>query len=122
MILYDARVPASLIEFGIQIPIRDSRSTKTLQALLDNPKLKSLQRDRHHGRIVEVLAREDLLRVDSADYVERLYSANLEKEIVTTFELIDAEGKYYRYIPETATRPLTDLFDILRYSGDGMLS
>ncbi len=119
MILYDPRIPASLIEFGIQIPVRDSRATKTLQALLDDPKLKSLQRDWHQDRIVEVLAREDLLRVHSADYVERLYSASLEKEIVSTFELIDAEGKYYRYTPETATRPLTDLFERLLIKAAG---
>ncbi len=119
MILYDPRIPTSLIEFGIQIPVRDSRSTKTLQALLNDPKLKSLQRDWHQDRIVEVLAREDLLRVHSADYVERLYSATLEKEIVSTFELIDAEGKYYRYTPETATRPLIDLFQRLLIKAAG---
>lgn len=113
MILYDPRIPTNLIEFGIQIPVRDSRSTKTLQAILDDPKLRSLQRDWHQDQIVEVLAREDLLRVHSADYVERLYSTTLEKEIVSTFELVDAEGKYYRYTPETATRPLIDLFERL---------
>ena len=113
MILYDPHIPASLIEFGIQIPIRDSRSIKTFQALLDDPKLKAQQKHWHQDRIVEVLTREDLLRVHSAEYVQRLYSAALEQEIISTFELIDAEGKYYRYTPETATRPLTDLFERL---------
>jgi acetoin utilization deacetylase AcuC-like enzyme len=111
MILYDPRIPASLIEFGIQIPIRDSRTIKTFQALLDDPKLKSLHKYWHQDRIVEMLTREDLLRVHSAGYVERLFSAVLEQEIISTFELIDAKGKYYRYAPETATRPLTDLFE-----------
>ncbi|MBU1566153.1 MAG: histone deacetylase [Proteobacteria bacterium] len=111
MILYDPRIPASLIEFGIQIPVRDSRSIKTLQALLDDDKLKSLQKHWHIDRIVETLTREDLLRVHSAEFVDRLYSTALEQEIISTFELIDAEGKYYRYAPETATRPLTDLFE-----------
>lgn len=110
MILYDPHIPASLIEFGIRIPIRDSRTVKTFQALLDDPKLKSLHKHWHRDRIVEMLTREDLLRVHSAGYVGRLYSAALEQEIIATFELIDAEGKYYRYAPETATRPLTDLF------------
>lgn len=111
MILYDPRIPASLIEFGIQIPLRDSRSTRTLQALLDDRKLKPLQRHWHQDRIVETITREDLLRVHSAGYVKRLYSAALEQELIATFELIDAAGKYYRYTPETATRPLTDLFE-----------
>ncbi|EKD33617.1 MAG: histone deacetylase superfamily, partial [uncultured bacterium] len=111
MILYDPRIPASLIEFGIQIPIRESRTVKTFQALLDDPKLKSLHKHWHKDRIVEMLTRDDLLRVHSAGYVERLFSAVLEQEIISTFELIDAKGKYYRYAPETATRPLTDLFE-----------
>ena len=34
----------------------------------------------------------------------------LEKEIITTYELIDAQGRYFRYVPETATRPLGELF------------
>lgn len=119
MILYDPRIPASLTEFGIQIPLRDSRTIKTFEALQDDPKLKSLQKHWHRDRIVETLTREDLLRVHSAGYVERLYSAALEQEIIATFELIDAEGKYYRYAPETATRPLTDLFDRLLLKSAG---
>lgn len=110
MILYDPHIPVSLLEFGIQIPVRNSRAVNTFQALLDNPKLQSLQKHWYHDRIVEILSREDLLRAHSADYVNRLYSDALEQEIISTFELIDAHGKYYRYAPDTATRPLTDLF------------
>lgn len=110
MILYDKSIPVSIEEFGIQIPIRDSRSRKTLQALLDDPLLASLSKQWHCGTINETLLREDLLRVHSAEYVERLYSDTLEQEIISTFELIDDEGKYHRYAPENATRPLTELF------------
>ncbi|WP_136807058.1 histone deacetylase [Desulfosediminicola flagellatus] len=119
MILYDPSIPASITEFGIQIPIRDSRAINTFQALLDDPKLKSLQKHWHQDRINLTLTRDDLLRVHSAGYVERLYSAALEQEIISTFELIDAEGKYYRYTPETATRPLTELFDRLLIKAAG---
>lgn len=110
MILYDPSIPASLTEFGILIPIRNSRALNTFQALLADPELKFRQKDWHWNRIVETLTRDDVLRVHSAGYVERLYKAGLEREIIATFELIDAEGKYYRYAPETATRPLSDLF------------
>lgn len=119
MILYDQTIPASITEFGIQIPIRDSRAINTFQALLDDPKLQSLKEQWHQDRINETLTKDDLLRVHSAGYVERLYSAALEQEIISTFELIDAEGKYYRYTPETATRPLTDLFDRLLIKAAG---
>jgi len=110
MILYDAGIAASLVEFGIQIPLKNSRSTRTFQALLEDPILKSRQKTWHRERIEERLNREDLLRVHSADYVERLFSPALEQEIISTFELVDKEGNYHRYAPETATRPLTDLF------------
>lgn len=111
MILYDQRIPASLIEFGIQIPVKDSRSVKTLQALLADPMLKARQSEWHQDRIIETLSRDDLLQVHAVNYVNRLYSNALEQEIMSTFELIDDQGQYNRYTPATATRPLTDLFE-----------
>ena len=110
MILYDPHIPASLIEFGIQIPIRDSRATKTLASLQEDVRLGPLQNLWHQDRIAETLSRQDLERTHSAAYVQRLYSPKLEEEIISTYELIDAQGRYYRYAPETATRPLSDLF------------
>ena len=67
----------------------------------------------HIDRVNETITRNDLLRVHSADYVNRLYSDQLEKEIIRTFELIDKNGRYYRYNPENARYPLTRLFDRL---------
>jgi len=46
MILYDPHIPASLAEFGIQIPIRDSRSIRTFQALLKLTLAQMFERDR----------------------------------------------------------------------------
>lgn len=119
MILYDQHIPASLTEFGIQIPIRDSRALRTFGSLLAEPTLKSLYPRWHCDRIAERLSREDLLRVHSAGYVERLFSAKLEQEIISTFELIDDRGNYHRYAPETATRPLAELFDRLLLKAAG---
>jgi acetoin utilization deacetylase AcuC-like enzyme len=111
MILYDPHIPVSLMEFGIQIPVRDSRTIRTLAALQNDPHLGPLQYLWHRDRIVETLDRQDLLRVHSPDYVDRLYSPQLEEVITAAYELIDAEGRYHRYTPETATRPLADLFE-----------
>ncbi|MDR3630327.1 MAG: histone deacetylase [Desulfocapsaceae bacterium] len=111
MILYDPHIPVSLMEFGILIPMRDSRATRTLTALQEDPLLGPLQKRWHQDRIVERLSSEDLLRVHGADYVDRLHSPRLEDEIIATYELIDASGRYHRYAPETAVRPLADLFD-----------
>lgn len=109
MILYDPHIPVSLIEFGIQIPIRDSRATSTWQALIDDPDLEPARSGWHQDKVVETLDQQDLLRVHSQDYVRRLYSDDLEKEIVATYELVDSEGRYHRYAPDLATRPLCGL-------------
>ena len=114
MILYDPTIPASLLEFGILIPIRDSRATKTFEALCSDPHLRPHRNLWHSNRITEPLNKEDLLRVHSSDYVARLYSDRLRDEIISTFELIDANGQYYRYAPEQASRPLEDLFARIR--------
>jgi acetoin utilization deacetylase AcuC-like enzyme len=119
MILYDPHIPASLTEFGIQIPIRDSRAVKTLAALCADPRLATSQSRWHQDRIVETLSREDLLRVHSEAYVHRLYSDKLEEEIIRTYELIDPDGTYYRYAPDLATRPLAGLFDRIRTKAAG---
>lgn len=111
MILYDPNIPASLYEFGIQIPIHDSRATHTLEVLRRDPHLGPDPNRWHTDKITETLNREDLLRVHSPEYVRRLYSDKLEETILATYELIDPGGNYYRYAPEQATRPLTDLFE-----------
>lgn len=110
MILYNPKVPASLFEFGIQIPIHDSRTAKTFEALRQRPELDAIIRQWHRNRIDARLTPQDLRRVHTPDYVAALYSDRLEEIITTTYELIDDQGNYHRYDPATAKRPLTDLF------------
>jgi acetoin utilization deacetylase AcuC-like enzyme len=110
MILYDPHIPVSLTEFGIQIPVRDSRAVNTLATLRGDPRLRAVQNRWHRDRIVESLDREDLERVHSGGYVQRLHSDDLEREIVRTYELIDVDGNYHRYAPDLARHPLTDLY------------
>jgi acetoin utilization deacetylase AcuC-like enzyme len=110
MILYDPSLTVSLTPYGILIPVHDSRATKTIAALYEHPRLGPLADCWHHKKVDEVLSRQDLLRVHAPAYVERLYGDTLERELLSTYELIDAEGRYHRYAPEQAERPLTDLF------------
>jgi len=121
MILYDPTIPAGLLEFGILIPIRDSRATKTFEALCSDPHVGPHRDLWHRDRISETLSKEDLLRVHSAEYVARLYSDQLKDEIISTFELIDSEGRYYRYAPEQASRPLEELFERIRIKVAGSI-
>jgi acetoin utilization deacetylase AcuC-like enzyme len=100
-----------VLEFGIEIPVMDSRASETFARLSSHPVLGPRAGLWHIDRIREQVTREDLLRVHSADYVGRLFSAHLEAEIIRTFELIDAEGRYHRYNPAKASQLLTALFD-----------
>lgn len=111
MILYDTTDRMGFFEFGIQIPILDSKVTRTFETLLQDPELGPRVKDWHFARIDGNLVKEDLRRVHSHRYVDRLFSAALEQEIVRTYELIDDQGRYYRYNPEEATLPLPRLFD-----------
>ena len=111
MILYDPTLPASLEAFGIQIPISNSRTTRAYEALRRHPVLTQQLDQLHHKHITEKLGREDLLRVHAKKYVDQLYSDQLVQAITSTYELLDADGRYHRYAPEQATLPLSGLFE-----------
>jgi acetoin utilization deacetylase AcuC-like enzyme len=99
------------MEFGIEIPVLYSRVLNTFEYLKSHEILGPKIDQWHIRKIEETICRNDLLRVHSEDYVERLFSDGLENEIVNTFELVDAAGNYYRYNPDRATLPLTQLFN-----------
>jgi len=110
MILFDDSHKTSLIEFGIKIPVLYSRVLNTFEFLKSHEILGPKRDQWHINKIDETISRDDLLRVHSGEYIEKLFSAGLENEIINTFELIDEAGNYYRYNPDSATLPLTQLF------------
>jgi len=111
VILYDPRQPHSLLEFGIEIPVMDSRASETFARLSSHPQLGRRRGSWHFDTIQERITREDLLRVHSVDYVDRLFSDGLEAEITRTYELIGPNGNYHRFNPAGARLPLTALFE-----------
>jgi len=111
MILYDPDHPMSVMEFGILIPIRNSKASRTFENLKNHPALGPRMDRWWVRRHANQLARTDLERVHSAEYVDRLFSDELENEIIRTFELIDDRGRYHRYDPSQAQLPLTVLFE-----------
>jgi acetoin utilization deacetylase AcuC-like enzyme len=121
MILYDPRHLHSLMDFGIEIPVQDSRASETFARLSSHPQLAATRAAWHIHALQGPVDRADLLRVHSADYVGRLFSAGLEAEIIRAFELIDADGNYHRYQPARATRPLAELFDRILVRAGGTL-
>ena len=114
MILYDPTDRMGFFEFGIQIPIFDSKASRAFETLAQDPELGPCVKEWHIARVAETLTRDDLQRVHSQSYVDRLFSAALEKEIVRTYELIDDQGRFHRYDPAAATQPLAHLFDRIR--------
>lgn len=121
MILYDAGITVSMVPFGILIPVRDSRATRTFEALAAHPSLAASITRWHCDTVNERLSREDLTRAHARAYVERLYSEALLDEIIATYELIDAHGRYHRYAPDQARQPLADLFDRILVKAAGTL-
>jgi acetoin utilization deacetylase AcuC-like enzyme len=110
MILYDPDLKHSLAEFGIDIPVMDSRAAETFARLCSHPRIGPQAAAWHISRITEEIDRADLLRAHGADYVDRLFSNRLESEIIRTYELIDERGNPHRYRPQEARIALTELF------------
>ena len=121
MILYDPTLPVSLEEFGIQIPIHDSRTTRTFEALQNHPRIGQQLHHLHHKQIIEQLDRSDLLRVHAKDYVGRLYSDRLVETITKTYELLNEDGSFNRYDPAQENQPLSDLFNRILTKAAGTL-
>ena len=111
MIIYDPDFKSSLLEFGIEIPVDDSRAARTYELLTMNPGLGKNRNHWHIANVCEPVTKEDMLRAHSVQYVERLFSEELEDEIARTYELIDENGQYHRYNPAKAELPLRNLFN-----------
>ncbi len=110
MVIYDHKTRVSLFEFGIEIPVYDSRTGKTFEMLTRHPILGAQINRWHVAKSKEKITKSDLMRAHSKEYINKLYSSNLDNEIIKTFELVDNRGRYYRYHPEKATLPLKELF------------
>ena len=121
MILYDSNMEFRLTDFGIDIPIFDSRARKAFHHLTDHPVLGPMRDlwDRSPGN--DTLDNVDLARVHDPDYVERLHSEGLEAELIRTYELVDENGDYYRYDPDQAKFPLATLMDRILTRASGTL-
>jgi acetoin utilization deacetylase AcuC-like enzyme len=109
MIVTDPRLHFQYTDYGILIPIRTSKITKVLAHLDGLASLKGKVWKVEH--VTETVGRDAFARVHDAAYLDRLYGPGLEQEVLSTFELVDAEGNHHRYAPETAAKPLTRFFE-----------
>lgn len=111
MFLYDNKLRLDLLEFGIEIPIKYEKVEKTIEYIKKHPLVGEKFNRLFKDEITSIITKDDLLRVHSREYVERLYSANVDKEVIKSYELIDNNGRYNRFNPKKATRPLVEMFD-----------
>lgn len=118
-ILFDREHPLGLQDFGIAIPVRDSRALRAFEAILQNAWLASRRAAWHVPAVTETLSPQDLARVHSPEYVARLFSDAVAEELIRTYELIDEHGAYHRYAPSQARLPLAQLFGRILHRAAG---
>lgn len=111
MILHRPGHRAPLSDYGIEIPAAPDRISKILAALKKDPLLGPIEKQWLLGDDGGALTREDLERVHSAEYVEKLFTDAVEQVLIDVYELVDANGNYHRYNPANAKRPLKEMFD-----------
>jgi acetoin utilization deacetylase AcuC-like enzyme len=113
MILYDPDPRPPMTHYGIAIPIAPDATERALETLRGEPRIAPLLEAALTPRGDAQVGREDLERVHSAEYVSRLYSHRLRRELERTYELVESDGSYHRYDPDRAERPLEELFDFV---------
>jgi acetoin utilization deacetylase AcuC-like enzyme len=111
MILYRPRRGYPVSEFGIDIPSSPNKAAKLLEVVRNHDVLGPLEKKWLIGDDNVEITKEDILRTHSPEYVEKLFSDQVEEVLIQVFELIDSEGNYHRYDPSKAKRPLSQLFD-----------
>lgn len=97
-------------DYGLEIPLLSSRPNQILGEIRNHEEY----RVNWEEKIVKIepllIDKKLLLRVHDSGYVEKLLSeANAENEVIKAYELRDGNGHWYRYHPENATSPLSDL-------------
>ena len=113
MVLHQPKRDLNLREYGILIPVAPDRVSRILAALEEDKRIGPF-RDRWLRACDPAsspITREDLERVHAKEYIDRIYSPEVEQVLLQVFELVDEEGNYHRYDPSIATKPLSEHFD-----------
>ena len=106
MVLFDRRALLDFPRYGIGIPALDSRKMLTLDALESHPKLKKRTSDWLIDSFGETTALKDILRVNDRDYAEGFFDSRAADRLKGGFELVNPDGSFNRWDPESAQEPL----------------
>ena len=109
-IIYHPDLTNCFSDYGIMVPIEYERSQKCFHNLKsDFSQLRELDLS-----YLPLLTKEDYLRVHNKDFMDRFFDKSLiEFELLKSYELIDKQGNYHRYSPQTAKRPLAKMRDTI---------
>ncbi|MDR0377106.1 MAG: hypothetical protein LBH70_04855 [Spirochaetaceae bacterium] len=125
MLLYDKKLETNMGQYGIRLPMSPARTGKILRYLEERraglPAASLDAAAAALGLDSPLLTRSDLELVHQKEYITRLYDdpKGLEKELLTTYELINPDGTYNRYEPDAAEAPLEGLFKTILYRTSG---
>ncbi|MDC7220294.1 MAG: histone deacetylase [Spirochaetales bacterium] len=111
MVLFNENNRIAFPRYGIQIPSLPTRAIKTVEALKAHPLLGPRSAEWLIEKIPNTIGKEDLLRAHTTEYISDLYSDKLEERLLAAYELIDEEGNFNRYDPDSAEAPLVDLLE-----------
>jgi len=109
MILYNPSMALKMADFGISVPIKPDKHKMVYDALKagvlrDTPDALWLRGPEFFAEIT----RDDLLRVHSPGYVERLFTpGDVDKEVIAAYELATTNDDV-SWDPSKLTRPLKD--------------
>lgn len=110
MIIYRDEQPPLLSDYGIEVPMLKSRAQKVRDEILSN-----FGEDVFVKAFSPILSDEDILRAHTPGFLKRSKETP-QDVIVETFELINPDGSFHRFNPQSARRPLSDLVEIFRKS------
>lgn len=111
MIFYHPDCDLRFSDYGIEIPVVDDRASTVFSHLLSlDPDLSYFD-----PLLIPDITQNDLLLVHNADFVDRIFGSyhELEREMMTAYELVDADGKYHRYDPRNAQKNFTHALSII---------
>lgn len=92
-------------DYGIEIPMMNSRVLQTLDALEDKWGYPSKEIISYPERAFDLLK-----DVHSPAFLEKIKSEP-ENVVLKTYELIDSDGNFHRYNPKKASRPLSEFIN-----------
>ncbi|MFW6343779.1 MAG: histone deacetylase, partial [Sediminispirochaetaceae bacterium] len=111
----------SLADFGIEIPVLDTRATRTIEELRALPGAGELIDSLLITDKPESLSEEDLLRSHDGEYVDRFLYSDRTGVLYDAYELLDEKGGFQRFDPSSASYPLEQLCDEILTKASGSL-